>query len=587
VTEGAGDGSGPATGVKPSDQSAPASPRKATVGELITELKRRRVFRALIGYAIFSFAVLQVAEPVLHGLGLGDHWLRGLLIALGTGLPVTALASWTFDLTRRGVHRTESGPDVPGGRTAWVRVAALIGSAALGAALATGAWLGLAQQNGPGEGVRPAAKPVTLAILPLSNLSGDASQEYFSDGMTEEMAGKLSPLRGASVTAGSSVAKYRGTDKGAREIGKELGVTYLLEGSVRRSGDRIRVSANLVTTADGVQAWTETMDARLNDVFEVQERVASRIADALRLRLSPEEAHALGDWGTRDAAAYDEFLRGQALVEHHGNREQLESARGHFARAVELDPRFAPAFAGLANAEAEIYRNFDSSPGRLSQAEAHVQRALEIDPGLVRALFSAGLLRGVRYDYTGAAERFQQVVALEPQNYMGWDYLCWALGYPTPPPVQEAERACRASIAINPGLELAHYHLARVLLVQGRIDEAQREIDYIAEHAPTSFLVHGGRFWIAMASRRPREALASLDRADQLKQTANGRAWTAMALGQLGLLDEVLAALDQGLAGRYRDESDLRSNPYFEPLRQDPRFRRMLDRYGIEPGGNP
>jgi adenylate cyclase len=313
----------------------------------------------------------------------------------------------------------------------------------------------------------------------------------------------------------------------------------------------------------------------------VQERVASRIANALRLRLSAEEAHALRDWGTRDVAAYDEFLQGQALVEHHANREQLESARGHFERAVEIDPRFAPAFAGLANAEAEIYRNFDSSPDWLALAEAHVKRALEIAPGLVRALFSAGKLRGVRYDYAGAAERFRQVVALEPQNYMAWDYLCWALGYLTPPPVQEAERACRASIAINPGLELAHYHLARVLVVQGRLEEAEQEIRYVAEYAPTSFLVHGGRFWIAMAARRPREAMASLDRAEQLRRTPTGRAWAAMALGQSGQLDQAFAELDEAIARGYRDLPDLRSNPYFDPLRRDPRYAALLRKMNL------
>jgi len=193
------------------------------------------------------------------------------------------------------------------------------------------------------------------------------------------------------------------------------------------------------------------------------------------------------------------------------NREQLESARGHFERAVEIDPRFASAFSGLATVEAEIYRNFGSGPDRLSRAEAFVQRALlDIDPGLVSALLVSAKLRGVRYDYPGAAERFRQVVALEPRNYLGWDYLCWVLGYLTPPRIVEAEQACRTSIAINPGLALAHYHLARVLIGQGRLDE--------------------------------------------------------------------------GLAGGYRDLPDLRSNPYLEPFRRDPRFDRMLAKHGIQMG---
>ena len=565
-----------------SEDARAASP--SPLAEFVAEWRRRRVFRALVGYGIFAFAVLQVVEPVLHGLGLNDAWLRGLLVALGAGFPITALASWTFDLTRRGVHRTEAAPSAPLGLASRARAAALIGSAALGAVLATGAWLGVTHRQASDEAAARTGQPVTLAVLPLSNLSGDASQEYFSDGMTEEIIGKLSRLSGLAVTARSNVARFKGSAKGAREIGKELGVAYLLEGSVRRSGERIRISATLVKTADGFQVWSENIDAKLDDIFDAQERVATRIVEALHVRLSPDEAGSMGTWGTRNVAAYDEYLRGQVLVEHFHQTDKLEAARKHFERALEIDPRFAPAMAGLASAEAQTYRNVDSTPARLERAQALVARALAVDPRLVRALFASGEIRGVSYDYRGAAERFRQVTGLEPRNYLAWDYLCWALGYVTPPEVAEAEKACRRAIQINPAFGESYYHLARVLIPQGRFPEAERALGELAEHFPDSYLVRSGWFWLHLGADRPREALAVVEQDRQIMGTGLGRAWAAMALAQLGRLDEAFAEFDEGLAGGYRDLPDLRSNPYFEPLRRDPRFGRMLATHGIELG---
>ena len=582
MVQGAGDDGSPATGVKPDETPAPASPRRGTVVDLVNELKRRRVFRGLIGYGIFSFAVLQVAEPMLHGLGLGDASLRGLLIALGIGFPVTALASWTFDLTRRGVRRTEVAPHAPVGRAGWPQVAALLGSVALGAALATGAWFWMTQRQGPGEVATRAGQPVTLAILPLSNLSGDASQEYFSDGMTEEITGKLSRLRGLAVTAGSTVAKYRGASKGAREIGKELGVAYLLEGSVRRAGDRIRVSANLVRTADGVQAWAESMDARLDDIFEVQERVASRVVEALQVSLSPDEAGALRRWGTVNPGAYDEYLRGQALVERIQVRESVEAARGHFERALRIDPAFAPAMAGLAFAEGTMYRNFDASPERLTRARALLDRALAIDPRLPRALAASGVVRTASSpDYRGAAEDFRRLTVVDPQNYEGWWYLCFALGYVIPAEAIEAERACRRALELNPGAVEVNYHLARSLILQGRLAEAEQAIDLLAKVSPDAAFVLWGRFFLHLYSNRPREALLLLAKVSQ------PQAWKSVALARAGDLDGALAALEEALAKGYRDVAQLRQEPMMEPLRRDPRFARLLAKHGIETAAAP
>jgi adenylate cyclase len=424
---------------------------------------------------------------------------------------------------------------------------------------------------------------VTLAVLPLVNLSGDSAQEYFSDGMTEEIIGKLSRLRSLAVSARTSVVKYKGTAVSPRQIGAELGVTYLLEGSVRRAGDRIRVQATLLKAADAFQIWSEDIDATMDDVFDVQERVAARIVEALNVRLSPEETRALRQWGTRNAEAYDEYLKGEVLVAHFHMLDKLEAARRHFERALEIDPVFAPAMAGLASAEAQIYRNVQSRPEGLDRAEAFVRRALAIDPRLVRARMAAAEIRAMRYDYTAAVELFRDVVAEEPSNYVAWDYLCWALGYMVPPQVAEAERACRSALEINSVYAESYYHLARVLIPQGRLAEAERSIAYVEEHYPRSSLASAGRFWLYLATKRPREALAALGPRDGGDRTSLRAAWAAMAYAQLGELDRAFAALDEAVSLGYRDVADLRTSPYFEPLRRDRRFEPFVAEHGLAP----
>jgi len=471
----------------------------------------------------------------------------------------------------------ESGP-VRTRRRPGLRLGGLLAGGALAGAMLAGgiAWWRSARLAGA-----PPSAPVTLAVLPLWNLSGDSSQDYLSDGITEEIIGKLSRIAPLAVTARSSVARYKASARSAQEIGKELGVAYVLEGSFRRAGDRVRISATLVKADGAFQVWHESMDAKVDDVFEVQERIATRIVEALQVRLSPDEAGALRAWGTRSPAAYDEYLRGQALVERIQIRESVEAARAHFERALQIDPAFAPAMAGLAFAEGTMYRNFDPSPDRLTRARALLDRALAIDPRLPRAFAGAGLLHAVTYDYRGAAEDFRRFTALDPRNHEGWNYLCWALGYVTPPEAVEAERACRRALELNPGAVHVNYHLARALILRGRLGEADETIGLFEKQSPNTQFAFLARFWLQLYTNRPREALLFLEKAPY--QTDTLRAWRSMALAQAGDLDEALAALDEALAKGYRDVPQLLGDPMMEPLRRDPRFARLLQKHGIDP----
>ncbi len=431
---------------------------------------------------------------------------------------------------------------------------------------------------------RPTDGRVALAVLPLANLSGDAGQEYFSDGITDEITGKLSRIRGLAVSPRSSVAKYKGSHKNARDIGRELGVAYAVEGSIRRAGDRIRVSTALVRTADASQVWSEILDGRLDDVFDVQERVATRVVEALHVHLTADELASLGRSGTRSAAAYDEYLRGRALMQSTSIEHKMAAAQRHLERALQIDPSFAPAMVGLANTHSIAFRLFDPDPERMEKARTLLDRALELDPKASNTLTASGLVRGFSYDYRGAAHDFRRATALDPRAYWAWGGLCLMLGYMTPPDLAEAESACRRSLQLNPAWAEAYYNLAKILAQQGRVAEARRAIDHLAEQSPQSPEINLGWFWIHLGANRPWDALDALDGVSgQFTRSALGRSWRAMALARAGDLDGAFAALDDALASGWRDVDQLRLGSYFEPLGRDPRFVPLLAKYGIAP----
>jgi adenylate cyclase len=549
-------------------------------GALISELKRRRVIRALVGYGIAAFAVLQIIEPVMHGLHWPEAVLSYVVVALAAGFPVVVSLAWIFDVSAGRIERTA--PSTTAGGLRGMRLGLLlVGIGVLAAAPGT-IWYFLVRGIArPATGSGPATeKPVpSIAVLPFVNLSSDREQEYLSDGIAEEINIKLSRLKGIAVAARTSVVRFKGATLNPSEIGAALGVAWLLEGSVRRAGDRIRVTTTLLKAADGFRVWSEDVEAKLDDIFALQERIASRTVDGLALKLTPAERRSLSDWGTRNANAYDEYLQGQALYENFQTREQFAAALVHFERALAIDARFAPALGGLASVEAQFYRDFDSDPARLVRAAEVANRALEIDPHLGRALLALGEIRVARYDYAGAAALFAQLTDDEPQNYLFWDLLCWAEGYRTPPRGAEAEQACRRSIQINPGHSNTQYHLARALLLQGKIAEAGRAIGALDERQPGSTLSHAGHFWLELFRGRPRQALAAIgpDPATPLNL-----AWVAMARAQLGELDAAFAALEKAMAGGYRDVGELRASSWFAPLRSDPRFEPLMKKHGPE-----
>ena len=291
------------------------------------ELRRRKVFRVAGVYLVVAWLTIQVADAVFEPLGLPVWTLKLVIVLAALGFPVACALAWAFDVTAQGIERT---PALPGAAPAPEPLPA---------------------SAPPVPPLPPGAAPLaaSVAILPFADMSPARDHEYFCDGIAEEIMNALCCVRGLRVASRTSAFQYKGISADVREIGKALGVGAVLEGSVRKAGDRVRITAQLVSAADGYHLWSESYDRQLEDVFAIQSDIAQRLVRALRGALTPSENALLERGGTRNAEAYDLYLRGQQLLREYSDGAAA-AAIPLFRGAVERDPQFAQAHAGLASA---------------------------------------------------------------------------------------------------------------------------------------------------------------------------------------------------------------------------------------------
>jgi len=463
----------------------------------------------------------------------------------------------------------------------------------------------------PAAEERPAER-VLLAVLPFKNLSADPEQEYFSDGMTEEMIAHLGMLapRTLGVIAGTSVMRYRNTDKSIAEIGHELGVRYVLEGSVRRSGERIRISARLIQVSDQTNLWSAGFERSLTDVFAVQTEVASNIAESLAMELLPEQrlrgSHA-------NSQAYELFLKGRYFWNKR-TEEALNKGADYFERAIEEDPGCAQAYAGLADCYLMLGWNTMLPPhASLPKAQAAAIKALKLDNRLAEAHTSLAFCKLFHeWDWQGAERGFQHAITLNPSYGVARPWYAFqlsAIGRHREA-VAEARRALRfdpfsLAIGASAGLVLSlaghhdeaielclktlemdptgfyqtHFVLGASYEVKGRLDEAVNSLQSavgLSSRNPHMLAALGHA--LAMAGRTK----DALHIAAELKQRASERYVPpyniAMVYAGLGEKDTAFEWLETGYQDRSIWMIFLNVHPMFEDLRTDPRFRSLVER---------
>lgn len=296
----------------------------------------------------------------------------------------------------------------------------------------------------------------TIAVLPFKNISPEKESDYFSDGLTEELLINLSKLKNMRVISRTSSMQFKGTDKDIRAIGRYLGVRYILEGSVRRYEDDLRISVQLIDVASDTQLWAETYKGRLADVFDIQEKVSRQIVDALRLQLTPTERVVLSKRSTLNAEAFDLCLRGRDFL-YQATRSKLHIAIDLFKKAIEIDPRYAAAYAGLGETYASLYQNYDRNPELVDRAIESSLKALMYDSSLSEAHAALALSYFHKGHLDPALEEGKKAVELDPDNFIGY----WTLGriYHTSDLDREAADCLEKVIALNPDFYTAYMDL--------------------------------------------------------------------------------------------------------------------------------
>jgi TolB-like protein/Tfp pilus assembly protein PilF len=361
------------------------------------EVRRRKVYRVAAAYVIAAGGIIQLASAAFPAWELPNWTLRMLIVCLLMGFPLALMLAWAFDITPDGIQVT---PDTAASSTHTRRNMILLIGGGLILSAAAGFFLL----------PRVAAHKIdrSIAVLPFQNLSDEKENAYFADGIQDDLLTNLSKIGDLKVISRTSVMPYRATQSNAREIGKALGVGTILEGSVRRVGNRVRVNVQLINVESDQHIWAEDYDRELTDVFAIQSDLAQKIAGELRAQLSPTEKAQIQRKPTENSEAYLAFVEGHDLLTRPDRmRVDTERAEQLFEKATRLDPNFAGAFAALAWVEDWIYHTFDPTPARKAKAQAAAEEALRSEPDLPEAHLASGFYHYYcERDYQRALDEF-------------------------------------------------------------------------------------------------------------------------------------------------------------------------------------
>lgn len=484
---------------------------------LFSEMRRRRVFRVAAIYAAAVWVLVQVSATISPVLGWPEWTVKAVLILSAVGFPFAVVLGWMFDFTQDGIRRTDAAAEAgPRLSRAWARllVAAGAGFLLLGASYAAVVHIRTSAH----------AADRGIAVLPFANLNGDESGDYFSDGMTEAILSSLAGTNAVRVIGRSSVMAYKSSTKPIGDIGKELGVSHVLTGSVRRLGNRMLVRARLVSVANEKQLWAESYDRDLADVFDVQSDIARTIARTLALRLSGPERRRLTTAPTRNMEAYDLYLRGLDYSRR-GQKDDNEIAIDLFKRSLAADPSFAEAYANLAgtyfkrtSSYGESQQWLDSAiilakrslaldkdlvtghmalggayllKGRFDVAIAELERASHLDPSAGSPLVNIGIIRASRGEVDAAIRAFRHALSVEPSR-ANIIYANLAAAYAELGLLSEATQATERAQNLDPDMSHVGSNIVWLALLRGDHARARQAADALTTENPTD-----ARSWVA------------------------------------------------------------------------------------------
>ena len=583
-------------------------------GWYLSELKRRKVYRVAAVYAIVAFGVWQVADIAFPGLGLPDVAVTLVLVLTLLGFPIALVLAWAYEVRPESTAE-DPDPTAASDADAARRLAAEVDRRIAG------------DESVSDEPGAPDASPEpSIAVLPFENLNPAEEGGFFADGITEEITHTLAQFAGMRVVARTSAFAFKGQAADIREVASKLNVSHVLEGSVRRAGDRLRITVQLIDAAAGYHVWSERYDREVGDIFLVQDEIAGRVARQLSSGLTPDATVSGFAAGERDREAvstehvnaYDAYLRGREQRSYF-DPLALQRAVDRFEESLGIDPDFAPAHAAISEAlSAQSIGLGLASHDTMPRARRAADRALALAPELADAHVARALVAMFyERDYPEAKRGFDRALALNP-NYADayvwsefyWTYVAGVFESaaaasrraqelsPLDPSIRirtgtvlyifgrfdQAEAFLRESIAANPGSGMEHLALGDALLRMGRIDEAVDEVNQslalMGDQAPGAVMgVTGGFRALGGDEAGARALLADLQR-----RAGSGFVtsfWQAVVHSALGEREDAYRCLEQGLDERDCNLLYIKVAPKEIGLQADPRFDGVLERLGM------
>ena len=580
--------------------------------EFFGEAKRRNVYKVAAAYAVVGWLLIQVATQVFPFLEIPNWAIRLVILLTALGFPVAVVIAWAFELTPEGIKRTDAADAARQHSRGGVWIAVVVVAATLSLGLFfLGRYTARNATARQSETGTASNLQKSIAVLPLANTSGDPSNEYFSDGLSEELIAVLAKIPELKVIGRSSSFFFKGKSSESAAIGQKLGVANLIEGSVRKQGDRVRIVAELISAADGRSLWSETYDRELKDVFAVQEEIAKAVAEQMKVRLLGEKTLSDAVPSNQNPAAHNAVLQSDFYFQQQ-TAESIQKAISFAQEAVRLDPNYALAYAKLSQAWRQYAASFATGNAEKAYEEARVaaEKAASLAPDLVEVRKAIGWISMTpRLDFRAAEKEFRRALELSPGDGGAKNAMSYALM--AQGRLAEAEQTCREAILLDPLVTVLWYNLGRLAVAAGRYQDAEESFRKGLEIQP-----HAARFhtYLATLDILQKNQTAALQQAQLepddfwreytltlVQQTQPDRAAADTALKnfsskyatngayQIAVIhalrkepDEMFRWLDTAYATHDSGLTQLVITPFVFDYRDDPRFVALCQKLGVK-----
>ena len=511
------------------------------LSDFLSELRRRGIYPVVAAYAVGAWLVLQVAEVTFEPLQVPDWVMQALIGLVILGFPIAILLSWFFDVSLKGVRLDR------------------------------------------GDSAVAVDQEPSIAVLPFADLSIEHDQGYFCDGVAEEILNALARIEQLHVAARSSSFQYRIPEGDARKIGRDLGVGTILEGSVRKSGNRIRVTAQLIDVRNGYHLWSKTFDSELKDIFAIQDEIATGIVEALLETIAPGQGLPIKTTASDDVTAYDYYLRGRHFINRF-HKMEIDFACQMFQHAIDIDPDFALAWAGCADCYSLLVIYHDPEEEYRQKARTASARALELAPDLAEAHASRGLALLVSESFEACEAAFQRAIELNPRLFQAYYYYARARFHQGDMP--EALRLFRLAADVDPEDFQSRCLRVQILRGLGRMDEAleqarevepilRRHIEWNPDDARALHLGAGSLIVLGDTER----ARSWMRRAFEMDPDDSVVLYNlACNSATMGDVEESLDYLERSVANGMVAAAWMRNDDDLIPLRDSPRYQALLQK---------